>query len=91
MIGFLRRLFAIPSILELREELHTTRRELKGTQDDLLQLEERFHRLHGRLAKRGELAAAEVESSGTPPQLTGRALTLQEQILARRGNRGISR
>ncbi len=91
-MSFLRRLFAIPSLLELREDLEKTQRELRGTRLDLSDLWDRFSRLQGRLAKRGELNPVSTETSadengGPGPSLTGRALTIQEQILARRGHR----
>jgi hypothetical protein len=87
-MNFLRRLFAIPSVLELREELESTRRELRGTKGDLGDLWERFTRLQGRLAKRGELSSTPPGENGDPASVpSSRAQTLQEQILARRGHR----
>lgn len=93
-MSFLRRLFAIPSLLELREDLESTQRDLRSTKADLGDLWERHQRLVGRLAKRGELNPAQGNGPkhndpGTeahPGALGGHAAAIQAQILARRGN-----
>lgn len=91
-VSFLRRLFAIPSLLELREDLETTKRALRGTESDLRDLWDRFLRMQGKLAKRGELTSQPGAEPGSSPDsatvgVSNRAQTIQEQILARRGHR----
>ena len=67
--------------------------KLQQLRSDHYELMERFVRLQGRLAKRGELTppAAEQSPPGEVPAaaapLTGSAADLQERILARRRGR----
>lgn len=87
MFGWWRRL----ANRSLREDLSQLQAKVEELDDDLSALSDRFRRLHGRLAKRGELSdpdgAPAVASPPGQPALTGAAAQLQASILARRGLR----
>jgi hypothetical protein len=95
---------AEPGVPQLREEVSTLTRQLKGLKLDLDDLWDRFNRLSGRLAKRAaredtspteepaggsEAVSGELPLSPTFSRLTPRQKQIQIQIMQRRvGNGG---
>lgn len=95
--------FRAPSgVSELKEELENTKRQLRGLKSDVDDLWDRFRRLQGRLAKRGELSETEPHSveQGASGEATTGALSptfsrlsptqrrIQLQIMQRRQMNG---
>lgn len=74
----------------LREDLDSASVEIRSLRADLDTLWEKFSRLHGRLAKRGDLTPVEPVANGATQGMTSRAAEAQAAIERRRGIHRVS-
>ena len=74
----------------LREDLDSASVEIRSLRADLDTLWEKFSRLHGRLAKRGDLTPVEQNANGATQGMTSKAAEVQAAIERRRGIHRVS-